>query len=175
MNKNEESSPEFVAQQYAQYWEMKRFHLSLSWQIPALAAAAIIGFVTIDPSNLRDWNEHPIVPAVAFVFMGLFVGVMRIHHKRNIVLANNFEKALVELEEAHGVPFRVHHNQLQKQKAGLRGLSSSTALDIFLALLAVVLIGAAVYFATGMPTSSEDARPGNESAVNESLSGALYG
>ena len=146
MDDKKTPSPEFISEQYSQYWEMKRFHLSLSWQIPALAAAAIVGFFTVDPDSLRNWHDAPFIPSLAFLLLSLFIVLMRVHHKRNIVLADVFEEAVKNLESQYGVPGNVYHNDLQRDAKKLKGLSSSRALDIFLGVLGAVLFAASAYY-----------------------------
>jgi hypothetical protein len=101
---------EFIKQQYAQYWEMLRQHTTLSWQIPALSTAAIVFFLGIDPSRILEWSKTPFMPAVVFIILGSFVGIMFIHHRRNILFIGFYENAIKEIEKEYGLEMQVHHS-----------------------------------------------------------------
>ena len=87
-------NPEFIREQYSQYWEMKRFHLTLSWQIPALAIVAVVAFLGFDPDALTKWMQSPLVPAITFLLIGLFIVVMFVHHRRNLLFVRLYERAV---------------------------------------------------------------------------------
>lgn len=97
--KDNENNMEFVKEQYSQYWEMLRQHTAFSWQIPALAIVAVIFFINIEPNRLSEWAETPLVPAIAFLVLSLFIAVMLIHHRRNLLFKGYYERALIELEK----------------------------------------------------------------------------
>jgi hypothetical protein len=142
----ENANVEFVKEQYSQYWEMMRFHLSLSWNIPTLAIAAVVALVALDPEKLVNWRHTPVLLAAAFLVMGLFVVVMFIHHHRNLEFAGIYEVAISELEKDYGVVKEVHHGQLATKLKGLMKISSSICLERFLLLFAIVLLGLSGYF-----------------------------
>lgn len=138
--------PEFVQAQYDQYWEMMRFHLSLSWNIPTLAIAAVVAFIAFDPEKVTNWSQNPLLPATTLLVSGLFVVLMFIHNHRNLVFAGIYEKAITELEQEYGVAKTVHHHQLGGSLKGLAGISSSRCLSGFLLILGVTLLLASGYF-----------------------------
>ncbi len=138
--------PEFVKEQYAQYWEMKRFHLALSWHIPALAIAAVVAFIGFDPDKITKWTRTPALPAVILLTMAMFVLLMALHHHRNLLFARLYEKAIAELEETHGIVKEVHHQQVSVKLTGFEKISSSVCLSFFLLVLAVALIIGSGYF-----------------------------
>ncbi len=126
---------DFVKEQYSQYWQMKRFHLALSWHIPALAIAAVVAFVGFDPDRLSKWAQRPVLPAAIFLAMSMFVLLMLIHHYRNLLFARIFERAIAELEQVYGIVKQVHHQQVAAELKGFARVSSSTWLSLFLLFL----------------------------------------
>lgn len=137
---NDNKNVDFIKEQYLQYWQMKRFHLALSWHIPALAIAAVVAFIGLDPDKLSKWTQTPLIPAAIFLAMGMFVLLMFIHHYRNLVFARIFEKAIAELEEIHGIVKEVHQQQTSAKLKGLAKISSSTCLSLFLLILSATLL-----------------------------------
>lgn len=142
----DEKKQEFIKEQYSQYWEMLRQHTAFSWQIPALAVVAVIFFLGLDPNRLSEWTQTPLVPAIAFLVLSLFIGVMLIHHRRNLLFVNRYEQALIELEKRYGQEIEVHHSQISPKLKGWQRVSSSTSLSVFLLLLAISLLTASIYF-----------------------------
>lgn len=145
MDENEKNS-EFIREQYSQYWEMMRFHLTLSWQIPALAIVAVVAFLGFDPDKLARWTQTPFVPAITFLLVGLFVVVMFIHHRRNLLFVRLYERAVADLEKNYGLEIEIHHFQVEPRLKGWRRISSSTSLSALLLFLAIGLLGISVYF-----------------------------
>jgi len=139
-------NPKFIREQYSQYWEMKRFHLTLSWQIPTLAIVAVVAFLGFDPAALTKWMQAPLVPAITFLLVGMFIVVMFVHHRRNLLFARLYERAVADFERDYGVKVDLHHFQVQPKLRGWQGVSSSSMLSALLLLLAVALLGTSVYF-----------------------------
>jgi hypothetical protein len=135
----------FIQAQYNQYWEMKRFHLNLSWNIPTLAVAAAVAFIAYGPEKITKWVQRPTLPAAALLATGLFVLLVFLHNHRNLVFAGVYEEAIIELEEEYGVAKKVHHRQMKGRIRGLAGISSSTFLGVFLLTLAVALLVASAH------------------------------
>jgi hypothetical protein len=135
---------DFIKEQYSQYWEMKRLYLSFSWQIPALAVVATVAFIGLDQDKLISWYKAPLITAINLLVIGLFVGVMFIHHRRNLIFANKLSRAIAELEKKFGIEMDVHHHQVQLK--GWQRISSSTSLSVFLFSLMVILLGTSIYF-----------------------------
>lgn len=137
---------DFIRAQYDQYWEMKRFHLKLSWNIPTIVIAAILALIAIDPDRATNWEKDPLLPAFILLLAGFFVLLMYIHNQRNLWFAGVYEKVLIELEQEYGVTKMVHHQQIKGGPGGLLNVSSSKCLSSFLLVLAVFLLAASVYF-----------------------------
>jgi hypothetical protein len=145
MDKNEKNA-DFIKEQYTQYWEMIRLHSAFSWQIPALAIVAVVSFISFGPDNLPGWMRTPLVAGFTFLVVGLFVGVMFIHHRRNLLFVRKYEQAVAKLEKDYGLVMQVHHFQILPQLKGWQRISSSTSLSIFLFLLAMSLLGTSIFF-----------------------------
>jgi hypothetical protein len=137
---------DFAKEQYIQYWEMLRQSTAFSWQIPTIVAAAALLTLGIDSNRLVDWIKIPIVPAVAFIILGLFIVVMWIHHRRNRLFVGYYEDALINLEENYGIDLQVYHKQISPRLKGLNRISSSSTLSLFLILLSVALLALGLYF-----------------------------
>lgn len=140
------ADPDFVRVQYAQYWDMMRFHLSLSWQIPALAVVAVVALLGFDAEALTKWMDAPLVPAVALLLIGLFMVVMFVHHRRNLLFVRLYEETIAAIEKDYGVGSDLHHFQVQSDLNTWERLSSSSMLSALLLLLAAVSLGASIYF-----------------------------
>lgn len=139
---------EFIKEQYSQYWEMKRKHLSFSWQIPSLTIVAVVALVGFDPTKLEKWINMPLVPAISFFMLGIFVALMFVHHRRNLIYANIYDKFLAEFEEKYGEKLEIHHFQVNSKLPILNQISSSSFLSVFLILLFIGLIAVSIYFFT---------------------------
>lgn len=137
---------EFIREQYAQYWEMLRLHSGFSWQIPATGIVAIIAFIVLDPEKLEGWAKTPIVPALAFLAVGMFTFIMLIHHQRNLLFVKYYERAIARLEQDYGLEMEVHHLQITPKLSGWRAISSSSSLSIFLLLLTIGSLSTSFYF-----------------------------
>jgi len=137
---------EFAKEQYVQYWEMKRMHLSFSWQIPALAIVAVLAIIGIDPEKIPKLGNIPLVSALIFLALGLFAITMFVHHCRNRLFASRYDKILAELEKRFGVEVKIHHFQLESDFRWWQRMSSSWALSTFLVLLSAGLLVASLYF-----------------------------
>jgi len=144
----DDKKPELLTDQYNQYWEMCRFHLSLSWNIPTLAIAGILALAATDPDARQKWFQEPLLPAVTMLVASLFVLLMYIHHRRNLLFAATYEKAIEELERDHGKQLGVLHHQVQARLRGFDRLSSSTCLGAFILVLGLFLIALDLYLWT---------------------------
>jgi hypothetical protein len=141
----EAKQPELLSDQYAQYWEMVRFHLSLSWNIPTLAIACIVAVAAIDPDAKQKWLREPLLPAVIVLVAALFMFLLYIHHRRNLLFAGRYEEAIDALEQKYGLPLGALHPQVQKKLMGVDRLSSSSCLGVFIVILGVCLMAFDVY------------------------------
>jgi len=137
---------DFIREQYSQYWEMKRKHLTFSWQIPSLTIVAVLALVAFDPAKLEKWIQTPIVPALSFFMLAVFVALMFVHHRRNLLFAAMYDKVLAEFESKYGEELKIHHFQVQTKLPFFSQLSSSYFLSIFLILLAIGLFSVSLYF-----------------------------
>lgn len=144
--KLDNNKSDLINDQYNQYWEMCRFHLSLSWNIPTLAIASIIAFVGLDPDKLNSWLNRPILSACILLLSSIFVGIMYIHHRRNLLFASQYERALETIEKRYGNHLGVLHHQVQNKFHGLNKLSSSSLLGGFILLFAALLFLLDIYF-----------------------------
>lgn len=136
----DDAKPELLSDQYNQYGEMCRFHLSLSWDIPTLAIAGIVAFVAVGPDTTANWSNEPLLPAVTLMAASLFVFLLYIHHRRNLLFAQTYERAIEALERDHGKQIGVLHHQVQASLRGFDRLSSSARLGGFILFLSGLLM-----------------------------------
>jgi hypothetical protein len=137
---------DFVREQYVQYWEMKRVHLSFSWQIPAVTVVAVVAIIGLDADRISAWRGAPLVPALEFLALGLFLALMFLHHRRNLMFASLYDRALAVLEKEYGDEVRVHHFQVGRGYGWWNRLSSSLGLSVFLSLLSLSLLATSGYW-----------------------------
>lgn len=140
--------PDLIIEQYSQYYQMVRHHTSLSWHIPSFTIAFSIVFLGLDSSKLHNWLYCPILPAICFFVICLFLVVMFVHHKRNGLYAKRFDQALVEIEKNCGyvTKVNVHHCGSELRKSFINKISSSLCLTIFLLLLIFLSFFISLYY-----------------------------
>jgi hypothetical protein len=138
--------PELIKEQYTQYYQMLRHHTSLSWSIPSFAVACSVLFFGLDSSKMRSWDDYPLLPALCFLFIGLFLFVMLKHHIRNGFYAHKFDEALLKIERMWGYKLRVHHSQLEPEKSFFKRISSSLCLSVFLWVLIILSLSVSIYY-----------------------------
>ena len=139
-------SIDFIIAQYTQYWEVLRMHLRLSWQIPAFAVVAIVALLGSAEKQLTAWQETPLLLASLLLLLDLFVILLIIHHCRNLMFVRSYARALLRLEQTYGDDLKAHHFQVAANLRGWRRISSSSALLVFLVVLALSLSAASLYY-----------------------------
>ena len=136
----------FVQEQYSQYHEIRRQLNSFSWQIPSIAVLAIFFFLDIDPDSLNRWYNAPLIPAIGFLVVGMFLIVLLVFHIRNIAILRNFESVLAKMEIDYGAQLSVYAFQLGKQLKWWQRLKSSSLLGSFVFLLILIAFSGSVFF-----------------------------
>ena len=144
--KNKQVNLDFVREQYSQYWEMARTHSSYSWQLSTTAIVAIIAFIALDTEMLTTWTKTPLIPAFAFLVVGMFTITMLINLQRNLLFTRYYEQAITQLEEEFGKVLEVHHHQIAPNLKGWRAISSSKMLSVFLLLITIGILSMSIYF-----------------------------
>ena len=137
---------EFIKEQYSQYCQMHRFYGNLSWHIPTLAIAAVVAFIGFDPEKAIKWVNAPLLPAVTFLVISIFIALMYIHHRRNLLFTKICERVISEIEKDYGLQKKIYHIQVCPDLKGLDRLSSSIFLSVFLMLLSGASLGVSIYF-----------------------------
>ena len=128
------SDKDFIVEQYSQYWEMLRWHISASWNIPALSLLVFSGILGFSIDKLDKLKDHYLILSIACFLISILLFVMLIHHNRNLLWVKHFENALKELENRYGDLQNVYHSQISPTLRGTIKISSSKLLAFFLGL-----------------------------------------
>ncbi len=140
-----EVNKEFIAEQYTQYWEMLRWHISSSWNIPALSLLIISGLLGFSLDKIDKVKENYLILSVICLFTSMFLAVMLIHHNRNLLWVRYYEDALKNLENKYGDPQGVYHSQVNSNIRGFVKISSSKLLELFLGLCSLTFFAMSLY------------------------------
>ena len=136
---------DIVSNQYDQYWNMYRFHLKLSWQIPAIALAALLAFIKISENQISNWNSSPLLPALMTLVLFVFFLIIYVHHRRNLIFAEHFEVNIGVLEDKYGEKIGGTHTDANENLSGVDSISSSKLLGAFVAFCCIALLFGSSY------------------------------
>jgi len=137
-----EQNKEFIVEQYSQYWQMLRWHISASWNIPALSLMIVFGILGLSIDKLRS---NYLLLSITLLVCSIFVAIILVHHNRNLLWVKYFENALKELEVKHGELKNVYHSQISPSLTGMASISSSILLGIFLGLCSLIFFISSIY------------------------------
>jgi len=146
MDKKEEKINELAVAQYNQIWESMRTHIKFSWQIPAFTVVAVSALLTTAPKNIDIWEKHALLSGVGFFVLALSISVLIVHHRRNKIFSNEYQKNLEAIEKQFGITSHIHHDLIDNKLNGFDKLSSTKMLTLFLVFLFLILIGSSIYF-----------------------------
>ena len=137
---------ELAVAQYNQIWESMRTHVRFSWQIPAFTVVAVSALLTTAPKNIEIWEKHSLLSGIGFFILSLAIFVLIVHHRRNRIFSNEYQKSLERIEEEYGVKKSVHHDIIANDLKGFDKLSSTKMLTLFLLFLFGTLLLSSFYF-----------------------------
>lgn len=137
---------DFVKEQYAKYHQTRRQLNGFSWQLPSIAALAVLLFTGLDEKKLKLWSASPEIPATGFLVLSIFLSVLLVFHIRNITFLRNFERILTKMEQEYGVSIDVYAEQLDNTLPWWQRIRASVLLGLFIALLTIFSICMSIYF-----------------------------
>ena len=135
---------EFIVEQYSQYWQMLRWHISSSWNIPALSLVVVFGILGFSVDKIDKIHGNYLILSISCLLLSAFLFVMMVHHSRNLLWVKHFEEALKSLEGKYGDLHNVYHSQISPTLDGFKKISSSKLLGFFLGLCSAVFFIAGI-------------------------------
>ena len=138
---------DLIKNQYSEYYQMLRWHITASWNIPSLTLVVITASLSLSIEKFDKLKEKASLSAFLFLTFFILSTIMYIHHRRNLLWVTYFEKAIREIEEKYGEIMTVHHSMIQTKLTGIDKISSSKLLGWFLLFISFVsLISAIIMF-----------------------------
>ncbi len=132
---------EFIREQYAQYFETYRQHVSLAWQLPAVAIGGFVAASAIDASAFKPGEKGSFPVALSFVVLGLFIWLLAFHNQRNYFYLCHYSRLLERLESEHGLSVLALHLRAKEGLGKWRHLSSTRLLTLFPVVLGAASLG----------------------------------
>lgn len=141
VNKN----ADFIKEQYIQYFETYRQHITLSWQIPTLAIAVFVLVASFEPEKLVSPNKTSFMLPVSLLLLGLFMWLLAVHNIRNLLYIRYYAELLLKLENQYGVKLDALHIKMQPTFKWWQKISSGKFLSLFLFLFGIIAISLSIY------------------------------